>query len=53
MGVSEGLRGAGDVLAEAMAVEVGPYLESQYIASRPPVRSVVVMGKWTVAGCVG
>jgi hypothetical protein len=42
-----------DVQAEATAPEVGAYFERKYTASRPPVNRVVVMGKCTVAGCVG
>jgi hypothetical protein len=42
-----------DEQADATAPEVGAYVERKYTASRPPVRRVVVMGKWTVAGWVG
>jgi len=42
-----------DVQAEATALDVGAYFERKYTASRPPVSRVVVMGKCTVAGCVG
>jgi hypothetical protein len=45
--------GEGDEQADATALEVGAYVERKYTASRPPERRVVVMGKWTVAGCVG
>ena len=44
---------AKDLQVEATAPEVGAYLERKYTASRAPVRKVVVMGKCTVAGCVG
>lgn len=42
-----------DIQAEATAPDVGAYFERKYTASRPPVSRVVVMGKCTVAGCVG
>lgn len=38
---------------EATSVEVGAYVDRKYTASSAPVRTVVVMGKWTVAGCLG
>ena len=42
-----------DIQAEATTDEVGPYVDKKYTASSAPVRRVVVIGKWTVAGCVG
>jgi hypothetical protein len=35
---------------EATVVVVGAYVDKKYTASRPPVKTVVVMGKCTVAG---
>jgi hypothetical protein len=41
------------VQVEATSVAVGAYVDAKYTASSPPESSVVVMGKWTVAGCAG
>jgi hypothetical protein len=41
------------LLMEDTAVAVGAYVEAKYTASRPPVNSVVVMGKCTVEGWAG
>jgi len=38
---------------DATAVAVGAYVDKKYTASSPPVNKVVVIGKWTVAGCAG
>ena len=42
-----------DSHVEATIVVVGAYVDKKYTASRPPVKTVVVMGKCTVAGWVG
>jgi hypothetical protein len=41
------------ILVEATIDAVGPNMDAKYAASRPPVSTVVVIGKWTVAGCAG
>jgi hypothetical protein len=45
--------GKGNILADATRPAVGAKVEAKYAASSPAVKSVVVMGKWTVAGWAG
>jgi hypothetical protein len=41
------------LMVDAMIPAVAGYVEAAQAASRAPVRKVVVMGKWTNAGCFG
>lgn len=50
---SSSLESRQDLQVEATRLEVGAYVERKNMASSAPVSKVVVMGKWTVAGCLG